>query len=395
MNNNVFVFVVCGDKEHIDTLHFSLKYLTKYSNYSIVVVTDKKRNESEIFHHAIIDINTPTYLNHHQASIYLKTGLYKFLPKGNNYCYLDTDVIALSPHCNQIFNEFVMPIRFAPDHCKLKKFSPYAVNCGCLHRWSIDRDIFNNAIGMMDNDKIIIDTNLKDKQKVLKFQLDIIKKSIIKKLIFGFKYLISGSNFMLNSEFYFDKTKRTWHLFTGDILLHEFNFKKIEVQTGFKYLRWKRIWLNKAGVNIWNDQCDHLAEYILEDFKVKIVDKNWQHWNGGVFLFNDLSHEFLESWHTKSLKIFNYPNWKTRDQGTLIATVWQFGLQNHPVLHKKWNFIADYNNNGLCLDSDKNAISDDNFSTMYMPNFIHVYHNWGNTNWSVWNWIITKFENEY
>jgi hypothetical protein len=48
---------------------------------------------------------------------------------------------------------------------------------------------------------------------------------------------------------------------------------------------------------------------------------DWQHWNGGVFLFDDSSVEFLSSWHEKTvMRIFDLPNWKTRDQGTLIAT---------------------------------------------------------------------------
>ena len=75
MNNRIFVFVVCGKREHIDTLHLSLQYLKKYSKHEIKIITDSSRNEIEILHDQVIDIKTPTQYSHHQASIYLKTGI--------------------------------------------------------------------------------------------------------------------------------------------------------------------------------------------------------------------------------------------------------------------------------------------------------------------------------
>ena len=75
MRKDVFVFVVCGSKEHTDTLNFSLNYLTKYSKKEIWVITDSSRNEDTINHSTVIDIKTPEHLTHHQASIYLKTAI--------------------------------------------------------------------------------------------------------------------------------------------------------------------------------------------------------------------------------------------------------------------------------------------------------------------------------
>lgn len=394
MKNNIFVFAVCGVKEHIDTLHFSIKCLMKFTKFQIFVVTDVERNEIEIIHHKIIDIKTPPNYNHHQASIFLKTGLHKFLPKGNNYCYLDSDVIALSAFCDQIFDLFIAPIRFAPDHCKIQKFSPHAVNCGCSIKWSKDRDIFNTAIKEMvnTNNEKIVDHYLIDKQKELQFELELIKKTRIKKIFIGFKYFISFSKFKLNQNFYFDKKNRVWHLSSGEKIFYEFNVTKIETVTGFRYSRIKQQWLNKDGINIWDDHCNHLAQFIFNTFNIKIRKPNWQHWNGGVFLFNDLSYKFLESWHLKTLKIFELSDWKTRDQGTLIATAWEFNLSCQPVLDKKWNFIADFQNNGLVLDSASGGISDNNLNNIYHPIFVHVYHNWGNTEWSIWKWIMNKID---
>src|SRR5579863_2773170 len=134
MPGNKFVFVVCGAREHLDTLHFSLRYLRYFSKNEIVVVTDPRRNEIPVEHPDVIEVNTPENFTHHQASIYIKTGLHKFLPKGFNYCYLDTDVVAINKECDDIFSHQQGLVTFAPDHCRMPRFSPNAVKCDCLQR---------------------------------------------------------------------------------------------------------------------------------------------------------------------------------------------------------------------------------------------------------------------
>ena len=54
-----FVFVVCGAEEHIDTLHFSLRYLKHFSDSGIIVLTDSTRNAKPVVHDRIIDVKTP------------------------------------------------------------------------------------------------------------------------------------------------------------------------------------------------------------------------------------------------------------------------------------------------------------------------------------------------
>jgi hypothetical protein len=56
-------------------------------------------------------------------------------------------------------------------------------------------------------------------------------------------------------------------------------------------------------------------------------------------------------------------------------------------LSKKFNFIADYNNNGVQVNIQTEHITDDGFITSYQPAFVHVYHNWGNKSWPIWQWI--------
>lgn len=389
MSSNIFVFVVCGKSEHIDTLHLSMQYLKKYSKNKIVVITDSSRNETAIKHEHIIDIKTPTEYSHHQASIYLKTGIHKFLPKGNLYCYLDTDVVAVSDTCDEIFNEFIAPIRFAPDHCKVRKFSSSAVHCDCQKNREIDRQKFFQFTKDI-NGVTVTDPFLIEKGKELQFQFDQLKKSLIKKVITAIRFTLSRKIFRLDEQFYFNKKNKTWHINNGDVVMYDIDVEKMQKATGLVYNKWTKKWYNQQGEDIWYDECNHLTEYIAHTFKIDVKDKNWQHWNGGVFLFNDSSHAFLDAWYNKTMHIFNLKEWKVRDQGTLIATVWEFGLENHPTLPKKFNFIADYNNNGVQINTQTGYITDDGFITQHKPALVHVYHHWGNQTWPIWKWVETK-----
>ena len=88
-------------------------------------------------------------------------------------------------------------------------------------------------------------------------------------------------------------------------------------------------------------RCDHLREAIAAKFGVVVADPEWQHWNGGVFLFDSESTDFMDAWHAYTSSIFDDPCWRTRDQGTLVAAAWRFGLQRQPTLAPKYNYIVD------------------------------------------------------
>jgi hypothetical protein len=96
-----------------------------------------------------------------------------------------------------------------------------------------------------------------------------------------------------------------------------------------------------GGPGAMRGECDHLRQRIQEKFAVHVTDPNWQHWNGGVFLFDPESTDFLDTWHEFTRAIFQDPLWRTRDQGTLVATVWRYGLQNQETLDQKFNRIVD------------------------------------------------------
>jgi len=273
MPDNVFVYVVCGSRKHIDTLHRSIKWLEWNANSDIMVVTDIYRNEIPVKHRHVIHVETPAHFNHHQASIYLKTSLHRHVPQNyEKYCYLDSDVLAINNGADQVFSLFTPPVTFAPDlpvaENNVSRFSPWAVNCPC----------------------------------------------------------------------------------TG---LHD------------------------------TASCGHLVAAIQQKFGLQVAS-DWVHWNGGVFVFNPHhSADFMERWHQNTMQILEEPYWQTRDQGTLIVTVWQNGLQNHPVLPQKFNFIADLNNAFLCFLPDEGYALHPDLPKIN-PVFLHLFHsNLENPDWSL------------
>jgi glycosyltransferase involved in cell wall biosynthesis len=220
MKKDAFVFVVCGER-HAARLNLSLKFLKKFSKRDIIVV--KNRASLKLDCDQVLTPRVPAGLDHHQASIFLKTSLHKILAgERRRFCYLDNDVIAVDRRVDTIFNHARQPVSFAADHCSLRQFSRHAVNCHCT-----------------------------------------------------------------------------------------------------------------------SPECEHLQEAIRKLFGVKITPKTWQHWNGGVFVFDEASAGFIERWHQNTLSVFKDPYWQVRDQGSLVATVWQLGLQSHPLLPRDFNFIVD------------------------------------------------------
>lgn len=99
------------------------------------------------------------------------------------------------------------------------------------------------------------------------------------------------------------------------------------------------IWLDINGRDLRVPDCNHLNEAIFDKFSIKIQDYNWVHWNGGVFLFDLSSIEFMKTWHEFTMEIFKDSYWKTRDQGTLAAVAWKYDLQNITTLPKVFNFV--------------------------------------------------------
>lgn len=396
VNANKFVFVVCGGREHLDTLHYSLRFLRHFSKHEICVVTDSQRNEIPVEHSSIIDIKTPENLNHHQASIYLKTGLHKFLTPGFQYAYIDTDVIALNEKCDDIFAQQVGVITFAADHCTMPYFSPSAVYCGCMEQYKKQTAELEALIVKYDPALLNRDPIVEKKKRALIKKLEELRQNRLGYFFLALRFNLARKKFQLDEDIYFDKRKSAWYDQEGRQIIEKIDTMEDAVHKNSPY-RWNAAanqWLTPDGKNVYDLSCHHLSEKIEKVFGVKITNANFQHWNGGVFLFNDSSHNFMEAWFQNTMKIFDLPDWRTRDQGTLIATAWQFNIQNQPPLSSQFNFIADYNNADLMMDDEGN-FSMDGFQTVNKPSLVHIYHSFGKSGWPVWDYItrIEKTEN--
>ncbi len=393
LTDRVFVFVVCGSAEHIDTVNFSIRQLKKCTAFSVVVVTELSRNEKDIEHDNVISVETSLSFNHHQASIFLKTSLHRILPNGKHYCYLDTDVVCLSKKVDTIFENFSTPITFAPDHCNITQFSPSAILCRCEEKEderikAEEADIKNKLESYR-----ITDSYLLGKQERLLVMLQQIKKDRIRYFFTSLQFNLSRSVFQLTSDFFYDKKRSFWFDAQKNPIHYDSEqalSNLIEDQTGVYWEPVAERW-NKRGDDIYALKgCNHLIEEIKTLFAIDISDRKWNHWNGGVFLFDDSSHMFMDAWHNKTLRIFTNNKWRTRDQGTLAATCWEFGLNNHRTLSKVFNFVADYNNPYLQISADKKYVSDDGLRTKYGPVLIHVFHHFGDRAWFLWQWVEQK-----
>ncbi|WP_421121251.1 methyltransferase domain-containing protein [Aquihabitans daechungensis] len=235
-----WVFVACGDDMHLVTLAVATEHLAALSSLEIWVVTDTTRNRlpvDEAHVDRVVDVRAPEDLDHHQASIWLKTGLGELLPEGE-WCYLDTDVIAVAAGGEAVFDARSGPVAFASDltHVghSVDHFSTYAMTCSCR-----------------------------------------------------------------------------------------------ETRT----------------------MCGHLREQIEIRWDVEVPSR-WLHWNGGVFVFGPEARPFLARWQEWAVASFSWPEWRTRDQGALIAAAWSLGLQDLPRLPRRFNFIADFDNPDLSFHPD-------------------------------------------
>ena len=431
---NIFVFAVCGADSHIKTLNFSLAYLKKAGNHRIMVVTDLSRTAAPIAHNEVIDHRTPEHLDHHQASIYLKTNLHRILPKGPIYCYLDSDVVAVRPEVEKIFSHYTAPITFATDHCKLQAFSPNAVNCTCseghkeaearafeellrqkkeiANRMAPKETALVTAIQNYEQTVLRLTPELRAKRDEL---VKLFGKAKATPLLYPFillfrilpkfrrkpgsaiwrdrqgNVLIDGAHNSLEEHirktlgFQWEASTETWQDEEGNKVFVD-PVSEMEASGQYKWDATQSIWRYSNGQPVFLPPCDHLREQIRKKFGTDITNPNWQHWNGGVFLFDAQSTSFLDTWHQKTMAIFEDPEWKTRDQGTLIATVWELGLQDHPTLPIAFNFLADYYHPTLKFNPQR-GFQLPGYDLPIQPLFTHVYHHWGDKTWAVWRWI--------
>lgn len=440
-----FVFVVCGAEIEIATLELALRHLQRFSEAPAIVVTDSRRNARPIRHDRVIDCPTPAGLTDAQAAIWLKTSLHRRLEPGLLYAYLDADVLAAEPGADQIFLYRFGPVTFATDHCRMRYFSPWAVDCGCLSERRLAQAAELNAlIAPLD----FCPPELAEKRARLQTQLEAYsrrygapppqlaaRRDAVRRLLertagrplrrraallarilprYGPRLTrrlwrggdpAEAANRVVDDslgtlpEFIRRELGFDWRLDerrgydeTGRLILTDVPFY-VAQQSDYRFDEARGEWVDGAGERVFHGPCDHLRAAIAEDFGVQVTDPDWQHWNGGVFLFDARPGSgavaFLDTWHELTLASFGLPRWKTRDQGTLIAAAWKHGLENQATLPKEFNFLADYHKPGLSFTAERGFRLADR-PAFVRPYLVHVYHHWGDRDWEVWRWLESR-----
>ncbi len=440
--NERFVFVACGAADHLDTLEQALRHLRRFSRHAIVVVTDERRNARPIDHDLVVDRRTPESLSDARAAIYLKTSLHRHLDPRYLYCYLDSDVLAARPDVEQVFMYRFGPVTFATDHCRMRYFSPWAVECGCLSDRRLAQAAELNAlIAPLD----ACPPELEEKKRRLQTQLEAysaryrspspelaLRRDAVRRLLertagrplrrraellafvlpqFGARLTrrlwqvadpVEAADRVIDDalgtlpeyirrELGFDwrLDERRGYDEEGRLLLTDVPFH-VAQKSDYRFDESAREWVDAVGERVFHGPCDHLREALSEELGVAVADPDWQHWNGGVFLFDARPESgapaFLDSWHELTVRSFDLPRFKARDQGTLIAAAWRHGLQGQPTLPVEFNFLADYHKPGLRFDSAQ-GFSIDGRPGFVKPYLVHVYHHWGDRDWEVWRWL--------
>lgn len=385
-----FVYVVCGEKAYTEQLNFSLKYLRYHSRYPILLLTDSSRNQGPVHHpqEYIIDIKTPENLSNNQASIFLETSLPRYLPDTESavYCYLDSDVIAISDAINNVFEELKSWPLFADDHCSIDYHSPYALHCGCKQAFDYRKNAWQfirNTIPEPENQTEKQRTALQQIFHAYKKQPHRHATDILQYLYN--RYLSAKSSFTFEKRYHFDKITRTWH---QDGYLIDYDRKhylrKMRQQYGF--MPASAHWQDKTGTKLIPEtpHCSHLREFLKNDSGLSLP-ADFRHWNGGVFLFDNQSFPAFETWHYHSSRLMKNPLLANKyiDQLSLIITASEHDFQHKSRLPVKYNFITDSGNKEVAYHPDK-GYTYNAFQTTFALAFLHVYHHWGQKKWSIW-----------
>jgi hypothetical protein len=382
LKETAFVFAVCGNSRFINELSLALKALQRYSKACIYVVTDRRRNEVPVRWDNVWHVDTPEHLTDHEASIYLKTSLHRILPVGPRYCYLDSDIFAVSSAVDDVFSATDTPVSFAADSCRLHQFSPYATNCQCMQTNSAEREEINALLA----DAHRLTSGSQGGWSPIEYEYNA-QRRVHRAFAYAAHLLMPRSTSQKGEAHH-----QLWPTFWYESRTQKLHKSKDEISFVERASAWRRdrrrqSWISPAGNDVFNLHCHHLVESIRDTFGICVAKSHWQHWNGGVFLFDLRAHAFLDAWHEKTIRIFGLPGWRTRDQGTLVATVWEYGLESQPLLPSRFNCILDPNRGATMVSMACDSLTTDAFLTTITPVMAHVISGVDDYTWDVWRWV--------
>ncbi|MFQ6610656.1 MAG: hypothetical protein ACE5D7_07645, partial [Fidelibacterota bacterium] len=358
-----------------------IQALQKFSKIDIIIITDPEKNEINIPFENVIHVKTPDNFDPHQSAIFLKTSIHRHIDTTNRYCYLDTDMIARSDRVNHVFDTYTSPISFGRDYVDIQHFSPFAMHCGCKEKFAEFEKKLTRLLQKHDpNYHRLRDPENRKKitrieQLSKNFQTD--KRWALKRMwkrwfdrahihLTDFTHYVTAK-----SGYTWDNESLTWYDEVGEIIYSpdDSHKEKIESEGGFKFDSDRQTWKTLSGLDVQDTQCSHLQNAIFHKSGIRIPDR-WQHWNGGLFLFDSQSEVFLEDWHTLTMDILTDPTWVNRDQGTLAATVWKHRLQDHQIIPSEYNFLFTPRfRNARYLGKNKFSSTG---NTIVRPAFLHL-----------------------
>jgi hypothetical protein len=123
---NTFVLVAAGTGHGLRASR-AIRFLKRFSRCDIVVITSEE--PALIAHDQVIRAPICSHWSGTFASRYIKTSLHRLLkPSAGRFCYLDNDILAVHPDCDQVFRQQFGPISFATDQdMTVRSFARWAL----------------------------------------------------------------------------------------------------------------------------------------------------------------------------------------------------------------------------------------------------------------------------
>jgi hypothetical protein len=72
---------------------------------------------------------------------------------------------------------------------------------------------------------------------------------------------------------------------------------------------------------------------VRSDFGMSL-DRDWQVWNSGAYVFDGRGKTFLEDWHQNTLRMMSLEKWTLQDQSSLAITAFEDSVQHNKVMSK-------------------------------------------------------------
>src|SRR5258708_5462782 len=117
-----FLFCVCGN-EQVARGNRALQFLKRCTELDIVVA--KAKAFIPIYHDQVLECRVPDEFTNQAATTSLKTALHRMLPtESAEWCYLDSNAIAVDKDIARIFDRRRGPVGFARDRADIDQQSP-------------------------------------------------------------------------------------------------------------------------------------------------------------------------------------------------------------------------------------------------------------------------------